>query len=89
MSTSRLRRSGVPLSGRILNRRDKLKGDPIMKTCMRAVLAFALFLQTFVAFAGVSGSDGQARIPVSEPETLALLALGAVAVIAVRWSRRK
>jgi hypothetical protein len=33
--------------------------------------------------------DGALPIPVSEPETLALLAVGAVAVIVSRWKKRK
>jgi hypothetical protein len=44
-----------------------------------------MFVQPILAFAG----DAQPFIPVSEPETLALLAIAAVAVIALRWSKRK
>ncbi|MEN3353545.1 MAG: hypothetical protein V7640_1703 [Betaproteobacteria bacterium] len=50
-------------------------------------LAFATFLQPVMAFAGVA--DGSVLIPVSEPETLALLAIGAVAIIVARWPKRK
>jgi PEP-CTERM motif-containing protein len=50
-------------------------------------LVFATFLHPIVAFAGVA--DGSITIPVSEPETLALLAIGAVAIIVARWAKRK
>jgi PEP-CTERM motif-containing protein len=65
-------------------------GDRIMRnigqqTWTGATIAFALFVQPITAFAG----NAQPPIPVSEPETLALLAIGAAAVIVARWSRRK
>jgi hypothetical protein len=56
-------------------------------TWTSATLAFATLLQPIVAFAGVS--DGSVVIPVSEPETLALLAIGAVSIIVARWAKRK
>ena len=57
------------------------------KTWTDATIAFALFVQPIVAFAGTV--DGAVPIRVSEPETLALLAVGAVAVIVSRWKKRK
>jgi hypothetical protein len=54
------------------------------KTSIGATIAFGLFVHPFMAFAG-----NAVTIPISEPETLALLAIGAVAVIVARWSRRK
>jgi hypothetical protein len=57
------------------------------KTWTGATLAFALFVQPIMASAGTV--DGAIAIPVSEPETLALLAVGALAVIVSRWKKRK
>jgi hypothetical protein len=57
------------------------------KTWADATIAFALFVQPVIAFAGTV--DGAVPIRVSEPETLALLAVGAVAVIVSRWKKRK
>ncbi|MGZ5090995.1 MAG: PEP-CTERM sorting domain-containing protein [Burkholderiales bacterium] len=59
------------------------------KTWTGATLAFALFVQPIIAFAGTVGTDGIGFVPVSEPETLALVAIGAVAVIISRWKKRK
>ena len=56
------------------------------KTWTGATIAFALFVHPIMAFAGFVDSVTN---PVSEPETLALLAIGAAAVIVARWSRRK
>ena len=55
-------------------------------TCAFSV-GLAALLQSVSAFAGIS--DGALPIRVSEPETLALLAIGAVAVLVARWSKRK
>jgi hypothetical protein len=52
-----------------------------------STLALATLLQPITAFAGVS--DAGPVIPVSEPETLALLAIGAAAIIVARWAKRK
>jgi len=54
------------------------------EACALCAVAVAASLQSFPAFAG-----GIAPRPVSEPETLALLAIGAVAVIVARWKKRK
>jgi hypothetical protein len=59
------------------------------KTWTGATIAVALFVQPVIAFAGLVVLDGALPIPVSEPETLALLAVGAVAVIVSRWKKRK
>ncbi|MEA3153223.1 MAG: hypothetical protein QOK44_812 [Betaproteobacteria bacterium] len=59
------------------------------KTWTGATIALALFVQPIIAFAGSIALDGALPIPVSEPETLALLAVGAVAVIVSRWKKRK
>ena len=60
------------------------------KTWTGATIAFALFVQPLVAIAGAVGTtDSAFAIPVSEPETLALLAIGVVAVIVSRWKNRK
>ena len=49
--------------------------------------ALALSLQPLMALAGFV--DGQLPRPVSEPETLALVAIGAAAVMVARWIKRK
>jgi hypothetical protein len=59
------------------------------KTCTGATLAFSLIAHSVAAFAGAAVVFDAQRAPVSEPETLALLAVGAVAVIVARWSKRK
>ena len=57
------------------------------QTCGLSV-GLAALLPSVSAFAGLT-SDAAFPIPVSEPETLALLAIGAVAVLVARWTKRK
>ena len=57
------------------------------KVSIAATVAVASLLQPAIALAGIL--DAQIRLPVSEPETLALIAIGAVAVIIARIRRRK
>ena len=62
-----------------------------MRTTIRKTytlsIGYAALLQSVSAFAGTA--DGALPIRVSEPETLALLAIGAVAVVIARWTKRK
>ena len=58
----------------------------IWKSCNVSIGLTAL-IQSVSAFAGTA--DGSLPIRVSEPETLALLAIGAVAVLVARWNKRK
>ena len=55
------------------------------QACTMCAVAVAASLQSLAAFAGAIPLPK----PVSEPETLALLAVGAVAVIVARWKKRK
>jgi hypothetical protein len=60
------------------------------KTWTLATIAFALLVEPIMVVAGaVAPIDGQGPLPASEPETLALLAIGAVAIIVARWAKRK
>ena len=54
-------------------------------------LAFAaMFIPALTVFAGTVRGDLDFIItPAPEPETLALLAIGAAAVLVVRWKRKK
>jgi hypothetical protein len=51
-----------------------------------ATLAFTTLLSISSAAFGGTATD---FAPLPEPETLSLLAIGAVALIVLRWSRRK
>ena len=59
----------------------------VRKAIAVGAAALAFVAQSTVALAQVL--DGEVILPVPEPETLALLAIGAVALIASRWARRK
>lgn len=58
------------------------------KTWTAATIALATFVQPIIAFAQIA-QNAEAPLPVPEPETLALLAIGAAALIVSRWSKRK
>ena len=63
-------------------------GDMVQLPRVKLGVGLVGFVQSISAFAGLA-TDSALPIPVNEPETLALLAIVAVAVLVARWKKRK